>query len=512
MNSNILLKRRIHFTLIGILVSLLIAPSLRAQQSLSLDECRKKALQHNHRVIIASEAAQAANDIKKSAFTQFLPDVRFNGGYLHTNKNWNLFQNDMFLPIVPFQTIDPQTGQFNKQVLQDPALAMKTLAINPQTGQPIMDANGNPVFQQYALLPAEKLKLDRRDFYFAKFSVTQPIFTGFKIVETNNIARFTKEIANEKIRLTKAELLYQTDEAYWRVISLEEKVKLATSYEKLLDQLVSDLTNIYEEGMITRNDLLKAKVKQNEAKLKLLKARNGLKLSRMALAQIIGSTTSDIHLADNIDEEQANEMLFDLAGTTPYNIENRAEISMLKQKVAIAQSTEALSRSRFMPNIALTGGYGWLNPNPYNGLKKEFGGDWNIGVVVSMPIFHWGDRVHTLNAAKRQHQIAQHELEEAKEKINLQIQQAWFRYDEAAKKMELTQSSKQQAEENMQYAKENLSQGMGKLTDLLEAQLEWEKASSEHIDAIIETKITKSELDKATGTIYHYAEKYATEN
>lgn len=54
-----------------------------------------------------------------------------------------------------------------------------------------------------------------------------------------------------------------------------------------------------------------------------------------------------------------------------------------------------------MPDIFLSGGYTYLNPNPYKGFEKKFGGDWNIGVVLSMPIFHWGDRVHTLNAAKR---------------------------------------------------------------------------------------------------------------
>ena len=127
-----------------------------------------------------------------------------------------------------------------------------------------------------------------------------------------------------------------------------------------------------------------------------------------------------------------------------------------------------------------------------------------MGVIVSMPIFTWGERKHNLNAATIKKQRVQTELDEAHEMIDLQIRQNRYKYDESIKKAELTQLSKVQAEENMKMAKENLLEGRSRLADLLEAQVQWESASSEYIDALIEIKTAASQLEKSTGEIYKH--------
>jgi len=480
----------------------LLAVPISAQQVLTLEECRKMALEQNKKIRMAKEDAQMACLTKKAAATKYLPSISLNGGYLRTNKTLKPLGNDLFLPVVPFNAIEPQTGEFNPASLQDPATALNTLVINPQTGQPLLDASGNPVFKNYALLPSDKLVFDNKNSYYTRLSVNQPLFTGFKITEANKIAQHAENIAKENVVLTQAEVLVKTDEAYWRTISLQEKVRLANSYEILLNQLVADLENMYTEGIITRNDLLKAQVSQNEAKLKVMKAENGLALSKMALAQIIGTEDEDITLSEKAIDKDLSVAYSTITSENP--IDKRAEIIMLKEKLAITESGKNIERSKFMPDILLTGGYGWMNPNPYNGLKKEFGGDWSIGVVVSMPIFTWGERKHNLNTAHIKKRKVQLELDEAREMIDLQIRQNRYKYNESIRKAELTQLSKAQAEENMKIAKENLLEGRTRLTELLEAQVQWENASSEYIDALIEIKTTRSELEKSTGEIYKY--------
>ncbi len=493
------------------LVFIFLTQSVIAQEMYTLEQCRKLALEQNKKVKIAQEKAQASTALRKSAFTKYLPDFKVSGGYLHTNKALELLQHDMFLPIVPYNAIDQQTGKFNPGIFQeDPATALKTLVMNPETGKPVTDAAGNPIFQQYALIPADQMKLDYKNVYYVGLSVTQPLFTGFKITETYHISQYTENIRNSNITLTKAELLNKTDEAYWRVVSMKEKVKLAQSYLELLDRLVFDLENLYDEGIIIRNDLLKAQVKQNDAKLKLLKAENGLTLSKMALAQIIGVDSDDLGVADGIESGLENESLPYLPSSQM--ADNRIEIEMLKQKVSIAESAQKIATSRFMPDILLTGGYSYLNPNPYKGFEKKFGGDWNIGVVFSMPVFHWGDRVHTLNAAKRDRQAVQYELDETRELIDLQIRQSINAYTESLDKVAISKLSKEQAKESMDISRNHFDEGLIKVTDLLESQLEWEQASNNYIDAIIEMKIARTELDKATGAVYDYPEMYNQEN
>lgn len=493
------------------LIFILFAQGTFAQEVYTLEQCRKLALEQNKKVKIAQEKAQASTALRKSAFTKYLPDFKINAGYLHTNKALELLQHDMFLPIIPYNAIDQQTGKFNPGIFQDdPETALKTLVINPETGKPLTDASGNPVFQQYALLPADQLKLDYKNAYYAGLSVMQPLFTGFKITEAYRIAQYTETIENNNVILTKAELVDKTDEAYWRVVSMNEKVKLAQSYLELLNRLVFDLENLYDEGLIIRNDLLKAQVKQNDAKLKLLKAENGLTLSKMVLAQIMGVESDNLAVADGVESGLEKESLPYLASSKM--VDNRVEIAMLKQKVSIAESAQKIATSRFMPDIFLSGGYAYLNPNPYKGFEKKFGGDWNIGVVLSMPIFHWGDRVHTLNAAKKDRQAVQYELDEARELIDLQIRQSINAYTESLDKVAISKLSKEQAKESMDISQNHFNEGLIKLTDLLESQLDWEQASNNYIDAVIEMKIARTELDKATGAIYDYPEMYNQEN
>ncbi|HBG40340.1 MAG TPA: TolC family protein [Porphyromonadaceae bacterium] len=477
-------------------------PFLYAQQTLTLEACREMALKENKKIRMAQNERQTAALIKRTAMTHYLPKINFGGGYMRTGSDIKLLENDLFLPAVPYNTIDPQTGRFNPEALKDPATAMNTLVLNPQTGAPVTDASGNPVFKNYAMLPADKLVLERKNLYYAGFSVMQPLFTGFKITEANRIARRAENISGKNVLLVKAETIVKTDEAFWRVVSLQEKVKLAHSYEKLLDQLVTDLLNMHGEGIITRNDLLKAQVKQNESKLKTLEAENGLALSKMALAQIIGLQDTGIEVAPGTMEEAP--LRTDSLMPPDISPENRAEISMLKEKVGIMESNKNIERAKFMPDIALAGSYGWMNPNPYDGLKEEFGGDWSVGVVVKIPVFTWGERKYELNAAKLKKQKAQLELDEAREMIDLQIRRSRYQYAEALKKAEMAKLSKEQAAENMRVTKDNLREGISRLSELLEAQTQWESASSTYIDALVEVKTTRLELEKSTGQIYRY--------
>lgn len=478
--------------------------SLYAQQSVTLETCRRMALEQNKKIGMARTEREEAARVRKSMRTQYLPKIDFAGGWLRTGNTLKLLENDLFLPVVPFNAIDPQTMTLNPEALSDPATAMSTFVINPQTGKPLTDAMGTPLFKNYAMLPADKFVIDRKNLCYAGFHLRQPVFTGCKIVEANRMAAGAERIAREKVKLTQAEVLAETDAAYWRVVSLQEKVKLAQAYEQLLDRLVTDLENMYAEGIITRNDLLKAQVRQNDAKLKRLKAENGSALSKMALAQIIGIGGEDI----KVDEGAMEEVRTLASASFLENVspDDRAEISMLKEKISIMESGKNIARSKFMPNILLTGGYGWLNPNPYGGLKKEFGGDWSVGIAVTIPVFTWGERVHDLRVAKYEKQKAELELEQAREMIDLQIHQNRYKYTEALKRVELTGLSKKQAEENMRLAKDNLLEGRIRLAELLEAQVQWENAASEYIDARVEVCTALSELEKSTGAIYRSIE------
>ena len=456
-------KRMVFFLITTVVLSVGLKTEAQSQALMSLEQCRELALEHNKQIQMAQADAVASDYLVQSAKTKYLPRIDFAGGWINPGDR----------PLRPF------------------AINFNIPGVTPQG----------------LSIPLDFISVAPKEVYTGGFILRQPIFMGFKIVEANKIARYTSELLHEKVKMEEADVLASVDEAFWRVISVQEKVTLAKTYKSLLDHLGQDLENLYTEGMTTRNEVLKVQVKKNEVELSLVKAENGLELSKMLLGQIIGVDANQIELDTGIiSEEQLSSRL--LALTNNDAIE-RAEIVMLRNKLAITESARKMVKSQFLPNIFLTAGYNWTQPNLYKGSQNNFGGDWMIGVGVQIPVLTWGDRLHQVHMADQQVTKAKLELQDSQEKINLQIQQNRFKHAEALKRMELTKLSKEQAEENLRITKNSLLEGMNSIRDILEAQVMWEKASSADIDARVEAAVTLSQLEKSTGALYKYAEEHS---
>ncbi|MGM0497210.1 MAG: TolC family protein [Bacteroidota bacterium] len=478
----------------------------QGQEPISLEECRDMALKHNKQIKIAEEKELAVGSLRKSAKTQFYPKFSFNGGYFRTNKELNLFNEDMYIPIVPdevyqngMDVLDPQTN---------PDLVRETFVTDDFDGVPVPKEDpktGNPLFENYAYLPQDEATIDMKNVFFGNIGMTQPIYTGGKIRETHNIAKYGEKMMESKKNISQSEVILETDKRYWKVISLKEKVTLAEDYLKRIDTLLNDVKNLHEEGIITENKVTKVTVKKDQIQLKLTKAKNGLELARMALNQTIGAPLdSTVRLSDSIGE------VYELKNSQDYvnsALSERSELNALNNGVKMAESGEELMKSRYKPNIGLTANYTMMNPNPYNGFENEFGGDINVGVMVNIPIYHWGDKKHTLEAARHNKKASVHKLEESKEKISLEVRKTIFSYREAIKKVEMTKSSLEHAEENLEMTKNNFDEGITKLADVLEAQSMWQEAYSEYIEAKTEFKLTETELQKASGQLNEFVKK-----
>jgi len=342
------------------------------------------------------------------------------------------------------------------------------------------------------------MEFDIHNIFAGTIGFVQPIFMGGKILELYKIAKYGENIAHAQQEDKVTELLLEVDEAYWRVVSVENKVGLAKEYRNLIAKVDSNVAVMIEEGVATKADALKVKVKLNEADITLTKAEDGLNLSKMALNQLCGMPLDETYTLEDQDLKIAT-----VTPLIPVNqaLNNRPEIQALTQIENIAKSNEKVMLSRFMPNIGLAGNYLISNPNVYNGYKTEFGGMFSVGVVANVPLFHFGDKFHTLNAAKSQRKIATMKLDETKEKIQLQIKQNSYKVAESLKKKVATQHNIEQAEENLRYADEGFKAGVITSTDLLGAQTAWLSAKSENIDANIDVKLCNLYLAKSLGTL-----------
>ncbi|MEA5004956.1 MAG: TolC family protein [Rikenellaceae bacterium] len=485
---------------ITMLIAACTALSLQAQSILTIEECRNLALEHNRSLMISQEKANIATETRKSVFTQFLPNFSANGTYIRNEKNISLLSEDALLPIGT-KLSDGSFG-FRQDQISNQWVKVSDGVYAPLDSDGVpFDPKVNPekiIWKDYALLPKEAMEFDTKNIYAGTVGFIQPLFLGGKIRELYKMSRSAEAVAKLENEKAIDDLIVEVDEAYWRVVSIENKTKLAKEYCNLMTKLEGNVKVMIEEGVATKADLLRVMVKKNEAEMILAKAENGLQLSKMALNQLCGLEMNKEIILSESNLETIEDVL-PINGSIESMINNRFEMKALAEAKNIAGSSYKIAQSRFMPNLVLSGNYIISNPNVYNGYSNKFAGMYSFGLVLNVPIFHFGDRVHTLKAAKSEMKIAGLQIEEAKEKIELQINQSKFKIDEAKRKLKIADKSVEQANENLKFANEAFEAGIVSSTDLMTAQTAWLSASSENIDSKIEVKLCELYLKKALG-------------
>lgn len=452
---------------------LLASGRLYAQKPLSLEECRNLAIENNNALKIATEQERKAHYDKKEAFTKYLPELSATGAYLRNQKNLN---------IIPSSAIPTS--------ISTPPISIPPAINIPGMTFPIPEELRNSILGLG--------EIDIKNIWVAGISLTQPVFMGGKIIAYNDIRAYAEELAATMKDSKLSDVIVEVDEAYWQVVSVSNKKKLATSYIDLLKKMDSDIEAMVEEGVATKADRLSVRVKLNEAEMSLTKAENGLSLAKMLLCQLCGLEISDqITLVDeDIETLPADEapMIADVSEAWS----NRSELKSLELASKIYDKQRRIAVSEFMPNVALTANYLWTSPSAFDGLSNKFAGMWNVGVMVKVPL-NFGSNIAKLNAAKAEARIKKYEFEEAKEKIQLQVSQSSYKLNEAAKKLTAAKTNVESADENLRYANVGFEEGVIPASDAMAAHAAWVSAHSEMIDAQIDVKLCKVYLDKALG-------------
>ena len=459
---------------------------LASGQVMTLDSCRNLALRNNKEIQQTALAIDKAGYQRKEAAAAYLPQFDLTAGYIYNSRKVSLIKEDQMLPTKSF---NPQTGAYDYN-----------LVIDPSTGYPLQ-VNGQYVPSTVALLPKSGLTYNIHNLMGGALTVTQPIYMGGKITAMNQITELAQQLAQEMLDGKVEDIIYNVDATYWQVISLCAKQKLARSYVGLVEKLDNDVKTMVNEGVATLANQLAVDVKLNEANVDLTKVDNGVTLSRMLLAQLCGLPVNTMM---TLADEGHDELNISLAPST-YNLDEvyskRHDVRSLELATKIYDQQVKVARSEMMPKLAAVAAVHATNPNSYDGFENRFGAAFSVGATLRMPLWHWGGLSNKVKAAQVEANVKRLELDDAKEKIALQISQAAFRYQEAFKTYEATKANLAQANENLRIADLAFKEGMGTVDDVLTAQTAWLKANSEKIDAEIDVQLTHEFLDKVMGTM-----------
>lgn len=476
-----------------------------AQTVLTLEECRAMALENNSQSKMAQEKVAAAEYDSKTAFANYLPKVSATGLYLHNSENLNLASEDQRNTL---SNLGSSVGDFSKSLMTDPSFAMLLAQNDPKLlntlnylRNKLSAADVEGLLNQIGKDMSDDLTLDIQNVYVGMITIEEPLYVGGKIRAYNKVTAYAKELAETQLNGEDQKVLVTVDEAYWQIVSIANKLRLTEQYVGLLRQMDHNVEVMKNEGVATSSDQLSVRVKLNEAEMSQIKAQNGLALSKMLLCQLCGMPLdSEIMLKDELNET-LDIPVEEVTYTQEDLYENRPELKSLQLAVNMYDMKSRIVRADYLPTVALMGNYLVTNPSAHDGIANDFHGMWNVGLVAKIPIYHFGEGMNKYRKAKSDVILTQYQLDDARGKVSLQVNQYEKKIAEADSRLEMALKNMENAEENLRVANIGFNEGVVESSLVLAAQTAWLKAHSEEIDARIDRIMATVYLRQATGQL-----------
>lgn len=365
-------------------------------------------------------------------------------------------------------------------------------------------ATGAYMFPDFDVMGME---LRMRGTYLAGISLMQPVYTGGKINAGKKLARIGEDVASAQQSLTRMDVLTEADNAYWTYIAIWGKERMLKSYRTQMDTLHKQISTALEAGMATDNDLLRVEAKRSEVLYQLQKVQNGLELCRMSLCRITGvdSETEIVALDTLIPVSHPDELTAD--------IDDRPELLLLKKQVEAGRQQLRMAKSEMLPTIGFAAGYTYFGNIKLNTMidmgggmmfpyTQEFRDGIGLAVLsVKIPIFHWGESRKKVSKARYELNNAELELQRNTKLMTLETRNAINNVRDGFLLIETAIQGLKQADENLRVTRNRYAESMATLSDLLDAQSQWQQAESNLIEAKTQYKIYETEYLRTTGRL-----------
>ena len=351
------------------------------------------------------------------------------------------------------------------------------------------------------------MDLRMRGTYMAGLTLTQPIYAGGKISAARRMARIGEEVAGEQRRMTRMDVLVEADNAYWTTVAVDRQVRMLESYAAQMDTLYRQTAAAFEAGMAIENDLMRIEAKRSEIRYQLQKTQNGAELCRMSLCRVIG--------AERDQYPVPTDTLFQMSepGALMSDLASRPELRMLERQVAVGEQQIRDARSAMLPTVGLSLGYTYYGNIKLNSMvdagngtfvphTQEFRDGLGLAMLaVKIPIFHWGESRKKVRKARYELQNVQLDLQKNTRLMSLEVEQAIRNVEDGYRLIQTAELALRQAEENLRVMRNRYKAQMAPLTDLLDAQSQWQQAASNRIEAQTQYRIYETEYRRSIGTL-----------
>ena len=408
-------------------------------QTYSLQQLKDSALHNNFAIRKARFDISAAQQQRREAFTKYFPNVSATGLWFNANKG---MAQTTINPseLLPQSLAQAMAQQMPPQVLAD-------------LGNPInvsMMKNGT----------------------IGGVTAVQPVFAGGQIVNGNRLAKVGEQVSRLQLQLSENEVEKTTEQYFWQLVSLQEKMKTIEAVEALLADIAKDVDVALKAGVAMRNDLLQVQLRQNDIASQKLTLRNATSVVKLLLAQYCCLSDTVFTLVAPADEGA------DQLQGGAFNVQSTPEYQLLSQQVRATGLQHKMEVGKNLPSVGVGAGYNYHNLLDNN---HTFG---MIFATVSVPISDWWGGSHAIKRKKIEHEKAQAQLADNSELLRIRMQKAYNDVEEARQQLDIAQRSIEQADENLRLNRNFYQAGTSKMSDLLEAQLLYQQARDRQTDAV----------------------------
>lgn len=408
-----------------------------AQQKLTLTEAFQKALMNNEEIQTESLKVGNAELISNNAFNNRLPSVKISGRYSRVSE------------VDPFK-----------------------IQLNP-TMTPIEIVS--PIENQYAM----------------KATLTQPLFTGFKLENANEAMNNLYESSKKELETKKNDVVLKVAQAYFNVIASEKVLLVLNKNYEQLDKRVNDAEQMKLQGLLTENDVLKIKVKLNEVEVSKIQAENNLKITQMNLNLLLGD-----------DVETSYQLEMPISSENSSGKAERPELSSLNYKLEAQKSVVNASYGDWYPSLLLQANYDYARPNSrIFPQKDEWKPTWDINLILSFDIWNWGTSNNNIQIAKNNLQALELGKSQIEKAFTTEEKIAVYAVDKSSRSVKVLEKQVEQSLLNLKISENQYQAGLLSTTDLLDAQIQTLQSDIQLIQMQLELKMNELKLQKSRGVL-----------
>ena len=342
------------------------------------------------------------------------------------------------------------------------------------------------------------IKMGTADNYKFTISAQQPLFMGGAILNGYKAASSMAQSQENQLSVEKNNLFLDVANAWYGVIKADAFRKTAMEARLQMEEHLNTLERMYSAGILSHNELLKAKVQLSDIRMMEIQAENAVTLSRLSLNMAMGVSLDTVY-------EFPSERIFtdtykslpDLGLVIKNAIRDRQDISVLNNMTDAASYGLKIAKSSMAPTIVSIFNYNWENTN--SSFPPELDSSWNLTIMATMDLFTAGERLHKIRKAETNLNQAEIGLSQARKGVELEVRAQYATIRERQKEVEIAGKKLEQAEEGYKVASAEFKHGVVTSTDVLDASTALVGAKTDYVSSLSDLQIAYFKFEVVSG-------------